>query len=104
MPQHRAGQAVQVFLELPAQPRLADTGGSGDDDQPRRAAFGGGVEQLLDQAQFGVASEHRRFEAVDALRPTDPGEHAIGRPQPQRLGLALELVLTAIGETDGGSA
>ena len=66
-------------------------GGAGDGQQVRAAVLGGGVEQLLAQAQVVVAAGERRVEAGGTALAAAVGDDARGRPQAQRLGLALEL-------------
>ena len=68
VPAHVVGQAVDVLLELPAEPRLADAGRAGHDDQPRRRRRPRAWNSSLISAQLGVAADQRRLEAVDALR------------------------------------
>ena len=53
---------VEVLVELPAEPRLADPGDPGDRDEVRLALVGAGVEELLDLAQLTVAADERRLE------------------------------------------
>ncbi len=101
MPPHGLGQAVDVLLELPAEPGLADAGRSAHHHHPRRPALGGGVEELLHRAQLGVATEQGRLEPVDPLGTADAGQHPGRHPQVHRLGLALERVPTGVGEADG---
>jgi hypothetical protein len=98
VPPDDLGEAVDVFEELPAQPRLPDPGRSGDRDQPGLTAVDAGVEQLLHQPQLGAAPEERCLEAVDPLQATDTGQDVVRPPQPHRFGLALELVLPGVGE------
>ena len=56
MPEHLAGETVDVLEELPGEPRLADAGDAGDEHEPGRVPLGGGVEELLDEAKLVVAS------------------------------------------------
>ena len=48
MTEHLAGDAVEVLLELPGQPRLADAGDADDRDEVRLALLCRPVEMLLD--------------------------------------------------------
>ena len=100
MPPHIGGQAVGVLLELPAQPGLAHPGGARYQDQPRDVTVGGRVEQVLDRAQLGVPAGQRRLQAVDPLAPAHRGQDPERPPQPLRLRLALQRVLTGIGKGD----
>ena len=52
-------QPVDVLLELPGQPGLADAADALDRDQPGPALLRGGVEQLLDQAQLPLPAGER---------------------------------------------
>jgi hypothetical protein len=47
-------QAIDVLLELPAQPGLPDPGRPGDEDQPRHPPVRRGVEEFLDRAQLSI--------------------------------------------------
>ena len=91
MPERLAGEAVDVLLELPRQPRLADPGDAVDEHELRAALVGGGVEELLDESQLAVAADERRLEAGRAERPSRSCDDAERAPQLDRLGLALEL-------------
>jgi hypothetical protein len=48
-------EPVEVLVELPREPRLADPGDAHRRDEVCRALFGGGVEELLHEPQFAVA-------------------------------------------------
>ena len=58
------GDAVEVLVELPREPRLADAGDAGHRDEVRLLLVRGGVEELLDLAQLAVAADERRLEAL----------------------------------------
>ena len=100
MPPHVLGQAVDVLLELPAQPRLAHPGRAGHQHQPRHPPLRRGVEQLLDRAQLRVPSGQRGLQPVDPLAAAHSSQHPGSPPQALRLGLALQRVLPRIGEPD----
>ena len=57
-------QAVDVLEELPGEAGLADARRPDDRDQPGPALAGGGVEQLLEQAQLVVAADERRLQRL----------------------------------------
>ena len=96
VPEHLAGEAVDVLEELPGEPRLADAGHAGHEHEARRLPLGGGVEELLDEAQLVVASREGRLDDARALRAGD-GRHDPGRlEEAHRLGLALQLVLAGV--------
>ena len=65
-----------VAPELEAEPRLADAGRARDADEPRDPAVDGRVEEVLEQAQLGVAPDQWGVEARDPLRPGDTGDRA----------------------------
>jgi len=100
VPPHGPGESVDILLELPTQARLTHSGRPAHHYQPRRAAFGGGVEQLLHGAQLHVAPGQRRLQPVDTLRTTDTGQHPRRPPQLGRVAFALQLVLAGVGEPD----
>ncbi len=58
------------------------------------------MEQLLEGAQLCIPTEEGRFQTVDTLSASDAGEHPGGGPQVHRLRLALQRVLTCVGEAD----
>ena len=102
MPERLAGEPVDVFLELPRQPRLADPGDPVDEHELRAALVGGGVEELLDESQLAVPTDERRFEAGRAERASRSGDDAERTPQLDRLGLALERVQAGVVVGHGG--
>ena len=63
------GEPVDVLLELPAQPGLADAGVAVDHEQAGPARSSPDVEQLLDQPQLAVPADQRRLQPVGALAP-----------------------------------
>ena len=104
VPSRRADQAVDVLLELPAQPRLAHAGRPGDHDEPGDAALTRCLEEVPHRADLDVPPGHRRLETVDPLGPTDSGEHPGRPPQLLRCDLALEGVLAGVVEADRARA
>jgi hypothetical protein len=91
VPEHRLDDAVEVLVELPRQPRLADPGDPRHRDQVRLPLLGAGVVEILDLAQLAVAADERRLQALRAERAAHPREHA-QRPPERRLALlALQL-------------
>ena len=87
MPEHVAGEAVDVLEELPGEAGLADAGDAGDEHEAGRVALGRGVEELLHEAQLVVAPDEGRLEDAGALRAGD------GRDDPRRLVEADRLAL-----------
>ena len=53
---------VEVLVELPRQPRLADPGDARDRDEMRLALVGADVEEILDLPELPVAADERRLE------------------------------------------
>ena len=103
VPPDRLGEPVDVLLELPGQPRLADAGAPGDRDQLRAAAARRGAwNSSLTSRSSRVAADERRLEAVDcAARRRAPRRPARARHSRHRLGLALERVLARVLEPIG---
>ena len=58
------GDAVDVLLELPDQPALADAPRPGDRHEPHAPLPAGGVELFLQQAELVVAADERRLERI----------------------------------------
>ena len=56
-------EPVEVLVELPAEPRLADAGDPDDRDELRLSLLGAGVEELLHESQLPVAADEWRLEA-----------------------------------------
>jgi hypothetical protein len=74
MPVHDLRQAVEILVELPDQPRLADPGDAGDRDQVRLLLVGADVEDVLDLAQLAVASDERGLQALGLQRAAGAGD------------------------------
>ena len=91
---------VEVLVELPRQPRLADPGDARDRDQVRLALVRADMEEILDLTQLPVAADERCFETGRLERS------ARSRHDPQRLverdetDLALQLVTAGVGVRD----
>ena len=88
-------EAVEVLVELPGQPRLADAGDAGDGDELGLALVGAGVEEVLDQAQLAVAADERGLEPCGLQRAARAGDDAQGPLERNEPDLALQLVLPA---------
>ena len=54
------------------------------------------MEEVLEQAQLGVAPDQRGLEARDPLRPGDAGDRAERAEEIERLGLALDRVVAGV--------
>ena len=100
VPGHVLGDAVEVLVELPGEPRLADAGDAGDREQMRLVLVGAGVEELLREPQLAVAADERRLEALRLQSAGPTGGHAESTPELHRLRLALQLVETRVGVRD----
>ncbi len=104
MPVRVERDPVDVLLELPRQPRLADAGDAGDRYEMRAPLLGTRVEEILDLAQLRVAADERCLEAGPLERTLTPGNDAERSPETDRLRLPLELVLAGRGVRDRGLA
>ena len=77
MPEDRLDDAIEVLLELPGEPALADAGLTDDRDEPGLAFAFGRVEVVLERAELLVATDERR---LDASR-SDPTRRVARRPR-----------------------
>ena len=104
MPPDLVREPRDVVPELEAEPRLADAGRPRDADEPRDAAVDGRVEEVLEQAQLGVAPDQWGVEARDPLRPGDTGDRAERAEEIEQLGLPLDRVAAGVrvGDRRGG--
>ena len=93
MPPDEIDDAVEVLVELPREPRLADACDPGDRHEVRAAVRRGDVEQLLDQLELALAADEGRLEPGRLQRAADTRDDAQRPPQRDGLGLALELAL-----------
>ena len=91
VPVHGVRDPVEVLVELPREPRLADAGDAGHRDEVRLALVGAGVEEVLDLAKLAVAPDERRLEALRLERAAQAGDDALRPPERRRALLALEL-------------
>ena len=66
VPHERLGEAVDVFLQLPHQTRLADARHTYDVQQARAALATGSVQQLLGEPQLLVTSPEWRLRCAPA--------------------------------------
>ncbi len=85
------GDAVEVLVELPRQPRLADAGDAGDGDEVGLLLVGAAVEEVLDLPQLAVTPDERRLEPLRLERAAQPGDDALRLPERGQSLLALEL-------------
>ena len=96
MPPDVERQPVDVLLELPREPRLADPADPGDEDEMRPALLRARLEEILDDAELALASHERRLEPGRAPFAAAVGDDAKRPEEPHRLRLALELVLAGV--------
>ena len=82
----RSGQPVEVLLELPHEPALADAGLAGDGHHAQLSFAFRGVNLVLEQAQLLVAAHERWLEALlaafAAYCARRRAAHATRRPAP----------------------
>ena len=96
MPVRQLRDPVEVLVELPREPRLADAGDAGDRDEVRLAAGGALVEEILDAAQLAVAADERRLEPLRLERAARARHDAQRPPERHRLVLALQRVRAGV--------
>ena len=100
MPVDRLADPVDVLLELPGQPALADPARAGDRDEPGPAVPAGRRDQVLEQAQLLVPADERRLGQVGPA-PTPALGHDAQRPiGGDRRRLALERLVAGLLEGD----
>jgi hypothetical protein len=106
VPRHLLDEAVDVLLELPRNPGLADAGDADHGDEVRLALLAGRMKELLDEAQLAVAADERRLEAVGPERAATRGEDAHRPREPLGLGSSLQRLLAGVlvGERGLGRA
>ena len=92
--------AVDVLEELPGETALADAGLAGDRNQPGAIFASRGMEQVLEQAQLGIAPNERRLQAVRPAEALALADHSQGDPGRDRRLLALEDLVAGRLERD----
>ena len=90
MPPHALGDSVEVLLEFPGEPTLADTTGPDDRHVSDSTIAARVVEQVLEEAQILIATDERRFERISPAASAAFGDHAHGAPRRDWCDLALE--------------
>ena len=96
MPPHPVGQPVDVFLELPTEPRLAHPRRARHHHQPRHTTLRRRMEQLAQSTHLRTPPRQRRLQTVDALHTPHARHHPHRPPQMLRFRLALERVSTLV--------
>ena len=82
VPVDRGADPVDVLLELPGEPALADPGRTGDRDEARAPITAGRRDQVLEQAQLLVAADERRLGQVRATLAAALGRRPAGLDTP----------------------
>ena len=93
MPVHLLDDPVEVLVELPREPRLADARDAGHGDEVRASLLGAAVEELLAELQLPLAADERRLQPLRFQLPAQAGDDPQRPPQRDRLRLSLQLVL-----------
>ena len=96
VPVRDLGDPVEVLVELPREPRLADPGDAGHRDEVRLAPGGALVEEVLDPAQLAVAADERGLQALRLERAAGARDDAQRPPELHRLLLALQRVRAGV--------
>ena len=91
MPVDRLDDPVEVLVELPREPRLADPGDPGHRHQLRPPLLRRDVEKVLDLPQLAVTADERRLQTLRLQRPLPPRDDAQRTPQRRLTLLALQL-------------
>ena len=102
MPLHDLGHSVEVLLELPGEPGLADAGDAHDRDEVRLGLVGARVEELLQEAKLALTTDERGLERVGLEASAPSGGDADRAPQRERLRLPLQLVRARVLVRDRG--
>src|SRR5579862_2502145 len=76
VPEVRIGETIDVLEELPRQAALTNARDSDDRDQERSVLSRRGVQELLHEPKFAVASDEGRLEPRGLKRPADSGDDA----------------------------
>ena len=91
MPVGRLRQAVDVLVELPAEPRLSDPRDPGHGYELRPPLLGAGVEEVLDLAELALAADERRLEPLRLELAAHSRDDPQGPPERHLAVLALQL-------------
>ena len=73
-------QTIDVLLELPREPALADARRAGDGDEARPLLLADLVQQVLEQAQLHLSTDERRLQALAPTAATAVTHDAQGAP------------------------
>ena len=102
MPPDLLDDAVEVLLELPGEPALADARLADERDEARASLAPDRVELLLEEAQLVGPADERRLERVRAARAAALADDTDRQPGGDRRGLALEFLVAGRLELDRG--
>src|SRR5581483_8646134 len=83
------------------EPRLADARDAEGRDEMRAALLGGGVVEILDEAELAVAADERRLEPFGSAAAADARGDAQCAPERDELRLALQLERACVVVDDG---
>ena len=100
MPVDGVRQAVDVLAKLPAKAALADAGYAAHRDETCLLLAGGGVKELLYEAQLLVSSDEGGLQAFCATDASSLGDDPFRTPGTDRLLLALQVELPELAEGD----
>jgi hypothetical protein len=100
VPPDTLDQSVEVLGELPGEARLANSRRTNDRDKAGPLLAGRGVKQILEEAQFLVASNKGSLKGLGPLAAATFRDHAHGAPGGNRRGLSLEVRLACFLEGD----
>jgi hypothetical protein len=96
MPPDVVNQAVDVLLELPREPGLADAGDADHRDEARAPIVRGRVEQILDEPELPAATDERRLEPDRTTLAAPRRDDSRRTPEPDRLRFPFQLVRTRV--------
>ncbi len=88
VPEDLLDHPVDVLLELPDEPALADAGLPEDRDEPDRALLADGMKELLDDAERAVPADQRSLGQLAPSEPAAEGHDLARLPGLDRLALA----------------
>ena len=88
-------------MELPGEAALADASRTDDRHEAGTAVARGGVEEILQLTQLGVAPDEGGLQALAAVAPAALGHHPEGPPGRHRGHLAFQHLLACLLEDDG---
>ena len=100
MPTNASSNGVEVFLELPRQPALADAGNAGNRHEPHAPFASRGVEHVLQQPELPVSADERRLQSLRPVATAELGHDAQRAPCGDGCRFALQQVFARRLEHD----